>query len=226
MLDPDAYALGTENVGGGGIGSVDPGAGKPSTGIGLLGNAGMSSGTQGGASGVDQTLAVQPCQQYCASYGTQCAKHLQGLVCQPNCEREVSAAGPVCQAIGIQTLNCLTPYFSAKGGACDPAVTQALTSCGPLLNAFEDCKNGGAVSPNPPTPPPVDVASCPSVGTSGDPSECWASFTCASGTYQTHCLTSPSGLRNCTCIAPGGAQSVTQLMPSANVCFDAVSACR
>ena len=230
-LDPDAYALGPETVSTGGSGgTVDlnpiAGAGKPSSG-GLPGTGAASSGTQGGASGVDQKLAVQPCQQYCAGYATQCASRLQGRACQPSCEGEVNASGPVCQVLGIQTLNCLAPFFNAKGGACDPAVNRALTSCGPLLSAFGDCEkvgNAGAGQPQPPRPR-VDIASCTSVGTSGTGSECMGSFNCAGGSYQTLCSTSPSGLQNCLCIRPDGTQSMAQLKPSPDVCYDAFSAC-
>ena len=76
------------------------------------------------------SVAVTPCQQYCPGYSTQCGKLLKGQDCLSTCQGELNGYGPKCQGLGIGALNCLTPFFSARGGPCDPAVNRALTACG------------------------------------------------------------------------------------------------
>ncbi len=238
MLDPDVFGAGTDSVARGGSSNVHPtpmgSAGKPASGGVLLGNGGAASGSKGGASGLDPSLALTPCQKYCPAYGAQCAKRLKGQDCMPTCQGELNGSGPTCQVLGIQALNCLTPFFSANGGPCDPAVDRALTLCSGIVNAFEDCKKGASIGPKQPTTPPpaptpgrVDVLSCPTPAVAIGP-ECKILFSCANGDYETYCSRNgqnPS-LTDCVCTSPNGMQTMTQLMQSANVCFDAAHVCQ
>jgi hypothetical protein len=243
MLDPDAYDPGTDNVSGGGSRTVDPPpvgvAGKPSTGgssVGIGGSSvatggssiatsGSSSTIQGGASGVDPSLSVQICQQYCPGYALQCGKRLNGQPCMPTCEAELDGSGPVCQSLGVQTLICLTPFFGATGEACEPAVNRALTACGAIAAAFTDCKAGGGKS-GPKQPTPFDIASCKSAGSAADPSDCKALFSCPNGQYETYCSTSQTGISDCACISPNGSQTMGRFTQSTDVCFRAASVCQ
>ncbi len=240
MVDSDVYGVGSDSVGSGGTNNVDPNpvgsAGKKPTGGGLLGNGGATSspGSPGGASGVDPSLALSACQRYCPGYGAQCQKRLKGQDCMPTCQGELDGFGATCQALGIQALDCLAPFFSPKGGACDPAVNRALTMCSGVVTAFEYCKEAmttGPKMPTPtptPTPTPIDVTSCPTAGGVGGSTECKMLFSCPNGQYETYCSPSPQNpnLANCECNSPNGIQTVTQLMQSANACFDAAYACQ
>src|SRR5690349_17654732 len=81
-LDPDVYA-----TGGQGGGMVKPGGsgGKTASGGGLLGTAGASTSPPATSSGVNTALAKMPCERYCAGYGTQCKKRLEGKDCLSTC---------------------------------------------------------------------------------------------------------------------------------------------
>jgi hypothetical protein len=241
MLDPDVYGVGTENVGSGGTNNNDPtpigSAGKKPSGGGVIGNGGATSstGNKGGASGVDPSLASTPCQQYCPGYSSQCPKLLKGQDCTYTCQAELNGYGPNCQALGIQAINCLAPFFSPKGGACDPAVNRALTLCSGIVTAFTSCKGGASPGTPTPTPTPagtparIDVTSCPTMGDVGGPSpECKMLFSCPNGSYETYCARNQQNpsLTDCTCWGPDGTQTMTQLMQSANVCFDAAHVCQ
>ncbi len=235
MLDPDVYGVGAENVeNGGSINNVTPKpigtAGKATGGV-VLGNGGASSssGSKGGASGVDPALSIPQCRQYCPGYAAQCQKRLKGQDCLSTCQGELNGSGSTCQMLGILALSCLTPFFSANGGACDPAVNRALTACGPIVDAFEECKTGPATNPAPVgMPTRGDVTSCPSMGGVGGPSpECKMLFSCPNGSYTTYCSSNRQNpaYTDCVCLGPGGTQTMTQLMQSANVCFDAAHVC-
>jgi hypothetical protein len=241
MLDPDAYGSSSGGSGGGSGSGPAPitHAGKNSTGGGLAGKGGTSSGAPGSSgstslggkvgAGTNPDLSLVPCQQYCPGYGTQCVKRLNGQACLPTCQSELNNFGPACQTLGISALRCLTPFFTPNGRDCDVAVNRALTQCSVIVKAFQDCKQGVSTpTPGPQPTPTVDVASCPSMGSStSDGGSCQQFFSCPSGTFMTFC--SPSGmsqpLAECNCVSPSGAQVGTLLLASPDACFNAANLC-
>lgn len=218
MLDPDAY-------GEGGSSSTNP-----------LGNAGKSSGPVGSAgtgttatagtssTGVDPTVAVGICAQYCPGYSSQCKKRLKGQECVPTCQGELNNFGPICQSLGVQALSCLSPFFNRNGGDCDGAVNRALAQCSQIVTQFEDCKKNFATSPS--MPVPNRVASCQHQEpvTSGN---CTQVFNCSDGPYITFC--NPSGQSaalTCTCLAPTGEMVTSRVnSASADPCLEAAAPC-
>lgn len=223
MLDADAYDSSRDGVGGGG---TIPGAGTGGK-NGLPGRGGTGSTTPvgGSASGVDTTLAIAPCQQYCPGYGTQCKKRLEGKDCLATCQGELNGYGPSCQTLGINALRCLTPFFSASGGDCNAAVNRALTQCGMIVAAFDSCKKGisGTAAPSKPSNP---VASCLRTR-GGDNRNCSDFFTCNEGSYFTFCApASGSMLLDCSCVRPSGQATSGFLVPDGDVCLDATVFCQ
>lgn len=229
MLDPDAYGQSE-----GGSSSRNPlgNAGKASPGTGgrpIVATGGATTsptaGTSntGASSGVDPSLAIAPCQQYCPGYGTQCKKRLKGQECLPTCQGELNNSGPFCQALGTQALNCLAPFFSRGGGDCDAAVNRALTQCGVAVTQFEECKKRFASG----TPSANFVTSCPR---SGDPGgdTCTQIFSCNNGPYVTFC--NPSGQSparvDCTCITPTGQTLTARIKAEGDACLDAAALCQ
>ncbi len=184
---------------------------------------------------MDPGLALSPCQQYCPGYGAQCQKRLKGQDCMPTCQGELNGYGSTCQALGIQTLNCLAPFFSPNGGACDPAVNRALTMCSGIVTAFENCKEGTTTGPKMPTPTPTptpkpkptgDIGSCASMGSGGPGEDCKMVFSCANGLYETHCEVFQGDKADCTCVSPNGTQIMTRVARSMSMCLDAAFFCQ
>jgi hypothetical protein len=239
MLDPEAYAFSSGGDGGGAaIGVAGKTMGGGSSIIGK-GGAATSPG-KGSASNVDPSLSVAPCQRYCPSYGTQCAARLHGQDCFDACQGEVNGSGSACQALGINSLRCLTPFFTIGGGNCDVAVNNALASCGMVVDAFEKCKMGGkpapampapvptpAPMPMPAPPPVVDVTTCASMGGDGGSMSCKQAFQCPDGFYETTCSLPPqmAGLAVCTCFRPDGQVVNVSLQPHGKPCWEAAAFC-
>jgi hypothetical protein len=239
MLDPDAYGTSSSGSGGGGTNQTPIAhAGKTSTGGAPIGNGGTGSSGSPGASGsssvggkigggTNPDLSLAPCQQYCPGYGTQCAKRLNGQQCLPTCQSELNGFGPACQTLGVSALRCLTPFFSPQGGDCNAAVNRALGTCGTIVNAFEDCKQG--VSPTPMTTPTpiIDVGSCPSIGGGAADGGCHQFFSCGSGTFATLCSPSPMSqpLLDCSCVSPSGAHAAGLMSASPDACLNAAKLC-
>jgi hypothetical protein len=227
MLDPDAYGLSE-----GGTSSTSPlgNAGKSSPGTGgrpVVGTGGVTtSPTAGtGSTGVDPSVAITPCQQYCPGYGSQCKKRLKGQECLPTCQGELNNFGPVCQALGVQTLTCLTPFFSRGGGDCDGAVNRALTTCGALVERFEACKKKFSGSPS--MPSSNFVSSCLRSGGPMSDGNCTQIFNCNNGPYITLCnRTGTSMLLECSCVTPNGQTLDARLPASSDPCLDATALCQ
>ena len=228
MLDSDAYGF-DDGVDGTAGGASVPGpgtAGKSSSGAGLLGRAGSGATTPvgGPANGVDTTLALTPCQQYCPGYGSQCKKRLEGQDCLTTCQGELNGFGTSCQTLGINALRCLTPFFSANGGDCNAAVNRALAQCGMIVSAFDSCKKTVAGSPTT-TKPGNNFSSCKRSG-GGDQTSCKESFYCGDGDYVTFCQFSASSmLLDCGCVNPRGQMATGFLPPAGDICLDATALC-
>jgi hypothetical protein len=228
MLDSDAYdgdgivaTAGRPNIPGAGT------AGNGSTGTGLLGRAGSSSNNPGGApvSGVDTSLALTPCQQYCPGYGTQCRARLESQDCLSTCQGELNGFGPSCQMLGIAALQCLTPFFSVNGGDCNAAVNRALAQCGTIVSSFDSCKKHQA-GPTTPSQSQNAFAACQRSG-GGDTTSCKESFSCSDGNYVTFCsLPAGSMLFDCGCVNARGQTASGRLPPSSNLCLDATVLCQ
>lgn len=224
-LDPDVYASGGR--GGSGSTSTKPtgGAGKPTTGGGLIGTAGASTSPAVSppvtSSGVNPALATTPCERYCAGYGTQCKKRLEGKDCLTTCQGELNGSGPFCQSLGIDTLTCLTPFFSPNGGDCGGAVNRALTTCGDLVANFDDCKNEFlAGNKNP-------VSACPRSGDGGFNPNCTSIYSCPAGPYVTFCSPTESMLfAECGCVGPTGTAKSVRVPVDGDLCFDATALCQ
>lgn len=229
MLDPDGYGLTDGDSGGssggrgsGGTQSSVGSAGKASKGGGLVGNSGATSTPSGGAStGVNPGLALTPCQQYCPAYGTQCKKRLDGKDCMATCQGELNSYGPSCQSMGIEALRCLTPFFTPNGNDCNGAVNKALSLCGPIVTAFDECKENVSS----PSRPAQEVFSCPRSGDGGRINDCTSVYQCSNGPYIVFCSTAPNMLLNCSCVPPNGSLSSATLAISSDPCFDAAKLC-
>lgn len=218
-LDPDAYAT----QGQGGSSNVKPGgaAGKATTGGGLLGTAGGTSVPPSVSSGVNTALAKGPCDRYCAGYGTQCKKKLEGKDCLTTCQGELNGYGPFCQSLGIDTLTCLTPFFSANGGDCGTAVGRALNQCGDTIATFDDCKSEFATGTQNP------ISKCPRSGDGGTSTSCTSIFECASGPYVTFCSPTESmKFAECGCVPPTGSSKNARVPVGADLCFNATVLCQ
>ncbi len=228
MLDPDVYGLtnGDSGASSGGRGSGGKSsvgsAGKASNGGGLVGNSGATSTPSGGASGVNPGLALTPCQQYCPAYGTQCKKRLDGKDCLATCQGELNSYGPKCQSMGIEALRCLTPFFTPNGKDCNGAVNKALSQCGSIVTAFDDCKENFS-SPSLPVP---QVLSCPRTGDGGFMRDCSSVYQCSNGPYVVFCATAPNMQLNCSCLPPSGNPSSATLAASNDPCLDAARLCQ
>jgi hypothetical protein len=233
MLDPDAYGV---SEGDGGSSTTPIGqAGKTSSGSAgrPTGNGGAtttpSGGTGSGASnGVDFARATATCQQYCPNYGTQCKKRLKGRECLPTCQDELTVYGPVCEDLGVNVLQCLTPFFNPKGGNCDAAVNRALAQCGKIVKAFEDCKDlfskGTTSSGGSPT---TFVASCPRTSGPSASGNCTEIFECANGPFVTFCSTSAqAGVVDCGCAPPNGTPGMARIPLTSDPCLAASSLCQ
>jgi hypothetical protein len=180
----------------------------------------------GAASGVDPILALGPCQQYCAGYGTQCKKRLEGQECLSTCQGELNGYGASCQALGINALRCLAPFFSASGGDCDAAVNRALGQCGAIVAAFDSCKKSFSSSAKP-SKPTNAVASCLRSRGGDANTGCVDTYTCNEGAYFTFCALAPgSMLLDCNCLLPSGQTTSGVLAPSGDVCLDATVFCQ
>lgn len=236
MLDPDAYATdddGTVSFAGRASIPSTGTAGKSSSGPGLPGSAGTgpTKPVGGPTSGVDPSLAVTPCQQYCPGYGTQCKKRLEGQECLSTCQGEINGYGVGCQTLGINVLRCLAPFFSANGGDCNAAVNRALAQCGTLVTAFDSCKKNASGTPTPtPTPTPTkpikSFGDCKRSG-GGDSTSCKESFYCNDGNYTVVCYPpDQSMLFDCRCINPNGETAFGRLLPAADLCMNAALLCQ
>lgn len=230
MLDSDAYDSsrdGVVGVAGRATGSGTGTAGTSSNGMGLLGRAGSGSTTPAGgpAKGVDTTLALTPCQQYCPGYGTQCNERLEGQDCLSTCQGELNGYGTSCQTMGISALRCLTPFFSAIGGDCNAAVNRALGQCGMIVTAFDNCKKGfdGSTTPSKPSDA---FSNCGRMG-GGDTTNCTEVFSCSEGDYIAYCsLPSGSMLFDCGCLGPTGRMATGVLPPAGDICRNAALLCK
>lgn len=224
MLDPDAYSVGE-----GGSSNTNPlgNAGKSSPGTAgrPVGVAGTGA-AMGGSSSVDPSVAAGVCQQYCPGYSSQCKKRLKGQDCLPTCQGELNNFGPVCQALGVQALSCLAPFFSRGGGDCDAAVNRALGQCAMAVTQFEECKKNFSGSPG--NPSFNFVSSCLRSGGPMTDGNCTQIFNCTNGPYITLCNpAAPSArLLNCSCITPNGQTVDARLPASADPCLDATTLCQ
>jgi len=224
MLDPDVYSVGE-----GGSSNTNPlgNAGKSSSSGGRpVGTAGTGATVGGGkASGVDPSVAVGVCQQYCPGYSSQCKKRLKGQECIPTCQGELNNFGPVCQALGVKALSCLTPFFSPGGGDCDGAVNRALAQCGGIVTQFEECKKDFSRSPG--NPSLNFVGSCERSGGPMDQGNCGQIFNCSNGPYITTCTRSAQSAKqlDCSCVTPNGQTLDARLPASGDPCLDATALC-
>lgn len=218
MLDPDVYIA----SGQGGSSGVKPGGSAGKTGGGLIGTAGATTSPTTPSSGVNTSLAKTPCERYCAGYGTQCRQLLKGKDCLTTCQDELNGSGPLCQLLGIETLGCLTPFFSPKGGDCGGAVNRALTQCEDLVGAFDECKSQFASGKRNP------VSNCARSGDGGANPSCIGIFTCATGAspYVTFCSpTESTQLVECACAPPTGEVVMVRIPMSQDPCLDATTLC-
>lgn len=211
-LDPDIY---TDNPAGGSS-SFLPGAGRGGGGQSTTGGVAPSGGKGGSSSkpkpgAVDPSLAVVPCENYCPGFGTQCAYLVMGPDCMSACQGEANGFGPKCQALAIQSLECLTPFFTPGGSNCDAAVKKGLAKCGKIVDRFEKCKAdvSGTPTPNPiPTPNPTgfDLAACAPVGALEQDPQCKQQWACPDGDYVVYCMNDASqpGTSQCGCATPVG----------------------
>lgn len=231
MLDPDAYEVGAGGTFTGPLGN----AGKPSSSVGgrPVGIGGATTTPTAGApssgpvSNVDPSVAVGPCQQYCPGYGSQCKRRLKGQDCLATCQNELNGSGPTCQALGVQTLSCLAPFFSRGGGDCDGAVARALAQCGDIVAKFDACKKEFLRSPG--NNPSLNfVGSCLRSGGPMSDGNCSQIFNCNNGPYVTFCNQATDGtmLLDCTCITPDGQTLVSRMLPSADPCLSATTLCQ
>jgi hypothetical protein len=127
--------------------------------------------------------------------------------------------------LGVQALNCLTPFFSRGGGDCDVAVNRALTQCGIAVNQFEACKKQFTGSGGP--PPSNFVTSCPRSGGPSDGGNCTQIFECNNGPYVTFCNPSAQSpmLLDCSCVTPNGQSLTARIGASSDACTDAAALC-
>jgi hypothetical protein len=226
-LDPEAYEPGDDDDDGTAGKSVSSGGKSSGTGGKSISGGGKLSGT-GSAPGFDPSLAVQPCRQYCPGYGTQCRQRLNGQDCQTACEGEVNGAGQACQALGINALRCLTPFFTPGGLNCDAAVARGLANCGSVVDQFVKCKGGNATG-GPTTPsmmpakPARDVnVACNTLVHTGSGTVCDAIFDCSDGPYLVHCdVNQVNMLSTCSCTGPTGDFEKAVLMTIGKPCADA-----
>lgn len=225
MLDPDAYSVGE-----GGSSNTSPlgNAGKSSPGSGgrPIGAAGTTAAIGGSnSSGVDPSIAVGVCQQYCPGYSSQCQKRLKGQACIPTCQGELNNFGPVCQALGVKALSCLTPFFSRGGVDCDGAVNRALAQCSGIVTQFEECKKDFSASPG--NPSFNFISSCERSGGPMDDGNCAQIFNCTNGPYITLCNPSGSSSKQlqCSCVTPNGQTLEARLPASGDPCLDATALC-
>ncbi|RYZ01545.1 MAG: hypothetical protein EOO73_35090 [Myxococcales bacterium] len=227
-LDPDVYGTDADGFGdgdeagsssGGSSGGRPTGAGAAMSGGGSTPTAGGA--TSGGASAVNPTLSLQACSQYCPGYGTQCKQRLMGQDCLTACQAEVNSFGTRCQALGIDALNCLTPSFTPNGANCEGAVNAALTKCGKIVNAFQECKQGrGPTKPSMPMTN-VDVTTCGNMGFV-DATTCLDAYSCSTGFYTVLCSYSPSSTTaTCSCSRPSGDTASATFENDGKACFRA-----
>jgi len=233
MLDPDAYRV---SEGDGGSSTTPTGqAGKTSTGSAgrPTSNGGASTAPTGGtgsgtSSGTDLARATATCEQYCPNYGTQCKKRLKGRECMPTCQGELTNFGPVCEDLGVNALQCLTPFFNPMGGNCDAAVNRALAQCGKIVQAFEDCKDlfsKGTTSSG--GSPASFVASCPRMSDPGASGNCTEVFACANGQFVTFCSPSTQpGMVDCGCAPPNRTPGMGRIPFTSDPCLAATSLCQ
>jgi hypothetical protein len=199
-LDPEAYDPS-------GFGSSSGGGSRGGSG-GNASTAGAGAAPRGGAGGFDPSLATAPCQAYCAGYGTQCAANLNGLDCPTACEAELNVAGGRCQALGLETIRCLTPFFTPGGTGCRAASNRGLAVCGKLADEFGKCKTGTTAPPTMPTAPTggLDVtASCQRAESISTQTGCLDIYVCGNQGYIVQCTKdSETSAVRCTCGANEG----------------------
>lgn len=184
------------------------------------GSAGSAGSLSGGAGGFNPSLATAPCRAYCPGYGTQCAASLKGNDCLAACEQEINDGGGRCQALGIQTLQCLTPFFTPGGTGCQAAVDRALARCGRLADDFRKCKGAAAPPTMTPTSPgKTDLTSCQQLQADESPSSCTDLYLCGAQVFLVQCeQASPNGPRQCDCSGRTGS------LPSGTSCKEAARA--
>jgi hypothetical protein len=240
-LDPDIYWTN----GGGGSSAILPQAGRSGSGgqpgiAGSVASGGVSSKPgKPNAGNVDPSLAIVPCQNYCPGFGTQCAQLVMGPDCLSACNGETNGFGARCQALAIQSLNCLAPFFTPGGNpnACTAAVQRALTKCGKAVDAFEKCKaevSGepmiGAPIPTPtpmpmPTPAGFDLAQCAPGSPLTQDSACKQDWSCPDGEYITFCSPGQNNLSDCGCYKANG-EMISGQQPTQNgACVVATELC-
>lgn len=200
-----------------------------STGRGGTGAAGTPSGIGGKVSTTPRTPATLPCEQYCAGYSVTCAQELEDDNCQGLCEDELNSASPSCSALGLEAVQCLTPFFRAGSGSCDAATSRGLVQCGATLAKFKTCSGATMTPPGPgpgPAPGTNEPASCPNMGTVS-PVDCQVTFACASGLYDVHCSDAPeAGVMYCSCYTGDEGTSFPMIRtPLASACMDAFKFC-
>jgi hypothetical protein len=223
---------------GGGASRGGSGSKGGSIGRGGTGAAGAPSNIGGKASTTPNTPATQPCRQYCAGYSVTCAEELESDNCQGLCEEELNAAPPACEALGIEAVKCLTPFFRAGSGSCEAATSRGLMQCGATLAKFKMCSGattmppdpgpgpGPGPGPRPPGPGTNEPASCANMGTVS-PTFCQISYACATGLYDISCETNPDGrAAHCSCYRGDGVMVFDlSLLPSSSACYQAFKYC-
>ena len=196
-------------------------------GFGATSAAGTTSSGGGGRSNPGQ--ATSACTSYCPGYGTQCRERLTSPDCVGTCESELNGYGAACQALGVQTLTCLTPFFTPNGSNCDDAVTRALTKCNSIVKQFEACKKAYKPAPAPSTPPSGpeqnNLMGCASLLNDVGSTSCQNVFDCKSSTYIIICNDMPgTRFSSCSCTGPNGTKDV-QVPAVDNPCPLAVDSC-
>jgi hypothetical protein len=209
--------------------------GGSSTSRGGTGAAGAPSNNGGKVNTTPNTPATLPCQQYCAGYSVTCAQELEDDNCQGLCEDELNSATPPCSALGLEAVKCLTPFFRAGSGSCEPATNRGLVQCGATLAKFKTCSGATMTAPGPrpgpgpgpgPAPGTNEPDSCPNMGTVS-PVDCQVTFACASGLYDVHCSDAPeAGETYCSCYTGDVGTSFPMIRtPLASACRDAFEFC-
>jgi hypothetical protein len=218
---------------GGGVSRAGSSSKGGSVGRGGTGSAGTPSSMGGKPGTTPGTPATEPCKRYCSGYSVTCAQELEDDNCQLLCEDELNAATPACEALGIEAVKCLTPFFQPGNGNCESATNRGLVQCGATLAKFKMCSGANPMPPGPgpgPAPDPdpgiEDPATCTKMGTVSPP-WCQVTFACAKGLYDISCETNPDGgAAHCTCYRGDRVMIFDlSLRPSSSACYQAFPYC-
>lgn len=211
MLDGDAYLEPGETSGGSTSGG--------SANLPRAGAQNVPTPTGGTGNTPSPSPILASCQKYCAAFMTKCPQQFEpGRDCVAACQAEVGNGTKDCQNAGLKALKCLTPYFAKQGLICDAAVAEGLSRCSEQLNTFNRCSGQDV-----PTPDPVPMPACSSMGDAGD-TYCKASYSCGTSFYTTACSYGEAGW-TCECSGPNGALQTPLGDGLPNVCNLAALLC-